>query len=58
MRIHSIEAIPIEIPLGRNFGGSTYTVPFGAGPVAVFLSWGLFTLGTSRRHRRSSSVLR
>src|SRR5256886_7508680 len=26
MRIHSIEAIPIEIPLGRNFGGSTYTV--------------------------------
>src|SRR2546429_4825157 len=24
MRIHSIEAIPIEIPLGRNFGGSTY----------------------------------
>ena len=26
MRIDSIEAIPIEIPLGRNFGGSTYTV--------------------------------
>ena len=26
MRIHSIQAIPIEIPLGRNFGGSTYTV--------------------------------
>ena len=26
MRIHSIEAIPIEMPLGRNFGGSTYTV--------------------------------
>src|SRR5467141_1157233 len=26
MRIQSIEAIPIEIPLTRNFGGSTYTV--------------------------------
>jgi D-galactarolactone cycloisomerase len=26
MRIESIEAIPIEIPLRRNFGGSTYTV--------------------------------
>ncbi len=26
MRIHGIEAIPIEIPLARNFGGSTYTV--------------------------------
>ena len=26
MRIHSIEAIPLEIPLKKNFGGSTYTV--------------------------------
>ena len=26
MRIHSIEAIAIDIPLARNFGGSTYTV--------------------------------
>jgi L-alanine-DL-glutamate epimerase-like enolase superfamily enzyme len=26
MRIHSIEAIPIDIPLGKNFGGSTYAV--------------------------------
>ncbi len=26
MNIHSIEAIAVEIPLGRNFGGSTYTV--------------------------------
>ncbi|HXD99180.1 MAG TPA: mandelate racemase/muconate lactonizing enzyme family protein [Candidatus Acidoferrum sp.] len=26
MRIESIEAIPIEIPLRRNFGGSTYAV--------------------------------
>ena len=26
MRIESIEAIPIEIPLQKNFGGSTYTV--------------------------------
>src|SRR5882724_524801 len=25
MRIESIEAIPIEIPLTKNFGGSTYT---------------------------------
>src|SRR3989442_9337739 len=25
MRVHSIEAIPIEVPLGKNFGGSTYT---------------------------------
>jgi D-arabinonate dehydratase len=26
MRIHSLEAIPIDIPLARNFGGSTYAV--------------------------------
>ena len=26
MRIESVEAIPIEIPLRRNFGGSTYAV--------------------------------
>src|SRR6059036_1079068 len=26
MRIHSVEAIPIEIPLKKNFGGSTYSV--------------------------------
>ena len=26
MRIESVEAIPIEIPLTRNFGGSTYAV--------------------------------
>ncbi|MEZ5856667.1 MAG: hypothetical protein R3D67_18690 [Hyphomicrobiaceae bacterium] len=26
MRIHSIEAIAIDIPLKRNFGGSTYSV--------------------------------
>src|SRR5207244_2902528 len=26
MRIHSIEAIAIDIPLARNFGGSTYAV--------------------------------
>src|SRR5258706_11242274 len=26
MRLASVEAIPIEIPLRRNFGGSTYTV--------------------------------
>ncbi len=29
----------------------SYTVPFGAAPVAVFVSWGLFALGTARRHR-------
>src|SRR5205809_486395 len=27
----------------------SYTVPFGAAPVAVLVSWGLFALGTSRR---------
>src|SRR5262245_11223888 len=26
MRIESVEAVPIEIPLAKNFGGSTYTV--------------------------------
>src|SRR5437667_11678060 len=26
MRIHGIEAIAIDIPLGKNFGGSTYAV--------------------------------
>jgi D-galactarolactone cycloisomerase len=26
MRIHSIDAIAIDIPLGKNFGGSTYAV--------------------------------
>src|ERR1041384_2466875 len=26
MRVHSIDAIPIDIPLKRNFGGSTYAV--------------------------------
>src|SRR5438552_11299266 len=26
MRVESVEAIPIEIPLKKNFGGSTYTV--------------------------------
>jgi MFS family permease len=27
----------------------SYTIPFGAAPVAVLASWGLFALGTSRR---------
>jgi D-galactarolactone cycloisomerase len=26
MRIHSIDAIAVDIPLTRNFGGSTYSV--------------------------------
>jgi D-galactarolactone cycloisomerase len=26
MRVHAIDAIPLEIPLARNFGGSTYAV--------------------------------
>src|SRR5262249_14280012 len=26
MQIHSVEAIAIDVPLGRNFGGSTYAV--------------------------------
>ena len=29
----------------------SYTVPFGAAPVAVLVSWGLFALGTSHLHR-------
>ena len=29
----------------------SYTVPFGAAPLAVLVSWGLFALGTSRRRR-------
>jgi len=27
----------------------SYTIPFGAAPVAVLVSWGLFALGTRRR---------
>ncbi len=30
----------------------SYTVPFGAAPLAVLVSWGLFALGTSRRWSR------
>jgi hypothetical protein len=26
MRIHGIEAIAVDIPLKKNFGGSTYSV--------------------------------
>jgi cyanate permease len=34
-----------------------YTIPFGAAPVAVALSWLLFTLSTSRaRPRRGASA--
>ncbi|HEU5322033.1 MAG TPA: MFS transporter, partial [Methylomirabilota bacterium] len=29
-----------------------YTLPFGAGPIAVLVSWALFTLATSRRAGR------
>jgi len=28
----------------------SYAIPFGAAPVAVLVSWGLFALGSSRRH--------
>jgi MFS family permease len=28
----------------------SYTIPFGAAPFAVLASWGLFALGSSRRH--------
>ncbi|MGH7306715.1 MAG: MFS transporter [Candidatus Rokuibacteriota bacterium] len=28
----------------------SYTIPFGAAPVVVLASWGLFALGSSRRH--------
>ncbi len=30
----------------------SYTLPFGAAPLAVLVSWGLFAVGTSRRPRR------
>jgi MFS family permease len=30
----------------------SYRIPFGAAPLAVLVSWGLFTLGTSSRRRR------
>ena len=26
MKIHSVEALAVEIPLKKNFGGSTYSV--------------------------------
>jgi MFS transporter, OFA family, oxalate/formate antiporter len=29
----------------------SYTIPFGAAPVAVLVSWGLFAVGTRRRRR-------
>jgi MFS family permease len=29
----------------------SYRIPFGAAPLAVLLSWGLFALGTSTRRR-------
>ena len=28
----------------------SYVIPFGAAPIAVLASWGLFALGSSRRH--------
>jgi MFS family permease len=33
----------------------SYTVPFGAAPVAVLMSWALFIVGTRERPRRPSS---
>jgi cyanate permease len=29
----------------------SYAIPFGAAPIAVLLSWGLFALGSSRGRR-------
>lgn len=31
--------------------GGSYRIPFGAAPLAVLLSWGLFAIGTSTRRR-------
>jgi len=35
--------------LSYDLTGS-YAIPFGAAPLAVLASWGLFALGSSRRH--------
>ena len=29
----------------------SYAIPFGAAPIAVLVSWGLFTLGSTRGRR-------
>jgi MFS transporter, OFA family, oxalate/formate antiporter len=34
----------------------SYAIPFGAAPIAVLVSWGLFALGSSRRSAWASSV--
>jgi MFS family permease len=36
----------------------SYAVPFGAAPIAVLVSWGLFALGSSRRGAWATSVER
>jgi cyanate permease len=36
----------------------SYAVPFGAAPIAVLVSWGLFALGSSRRGAWAPSVER
>lgn len=34
----------------------SYTIPFGAAPLAVLASWGLFALGSSRRRARAPAL--
>jgi MFS family permease len=63
--VRAIGAIMGVLTLGWRFGAAvgpaaagflydltgSYAVPFGAAPLAVLASWGLFELGTSRRRR-------
>jgi hypothetical protein len=32
-----------------------YTIPFGAAPIVVLVSWGLFALGSSGRRARAAA---
>jgi MFS family permease len=65
--VRSIGAVMGVLTLGWRFGAAlgpasagflydltgSYGIPFGAAPVAVLVSWGLFTLGASRRMIRA-----
>jgi MFS family permease len=65
--VRAIGAVMGVLTLGWRFGAAlgpatagflydvtgSYGIPFGAAPVAVLVSWGLFTLGASRRMLRA-----
>jgi MFS family permease len=65
--VRAIGAVMGVLTLGWRFGAAlgpasagflydltgSYGIPFGAAPVAVLVSWGLFTLGASRRMIRA-----